>query len=335
MNLITGGTGLVGAHLLYHLIKKGESCRAIFRTNTSIAIAKEIFSFYPDGLQLFEHVQWVEGDVLDVASLEMAMQEVHFVYHCAAVVSFHHKDRELLLKTNVEGTANVVNISLQTGIKKFCFVSSIASFGRAKRNDMVTEKTDWDSNGNPSTYSVSKYLAEQEVWRAAEEGLKVVIVNPSAILGSGNWHKGSSALFKKVWNGLSYYTEGTNGFVDVVDVVQCMLLLMESETVHERYLLVGENRTFKQLFDRMADELGKKRPRINVNSFWAKLACWEESIRCTLTGSYPLITKETAQIALDHQRYSNEKVVNALGFRFTPLNETVRRVAKDLRKSFT
>jgi nucleoside-diphosphate-sugar epimerase len=332
MNLITGGTGLVGAHLLYYLLKKGEACKALFRNADRLQVTRQIFSYYPDGASLFNEIEWVEGNVLDVVSLENAFRQVKRVYHCAGFVSFNPADRQQLLKTNVEGTANVVNVALSNNIVDFCHVSSIASFGRALRNKKVNEETHWENNAKPSGYSLSKYLAEQEVWRGAEEGLSVVIVNPAAILGAGNWNYGSSALFGKVKNGLPWYTSGVNGFVDVKDVVKCMHLLMQSTIRQQRFILVSENLPFRTLFDKMADHFGVKRPTKSVSQFWSGLICVIEKVRSSLHGKAPVITSESARIAYDKQYYANNKIVEALSFEFTPIDETIKGIVADYQK---
>jgi dihydroflavonol-4-reductase len=196
MILVTGGTGLVGSHLLYDLVKSGASVRALKRAGSDLKGVLKTFSFYsqvPE--ELFSRIQWVEGDIEDMASLEDAMEGADKVYHCAAIVSFLPQDRSAMLRVNVEGTANVVNACLQKQVSKLCHVSSIASLGRNSTSDLVNEETHWKTSPQNSWYAISKYGAEREVWRGAEEGLKVVVVNPSVILGPGSWNKS----FYSVW----------------------------------------------------------------------------------------------------------------------------------------
>ena len=248
MILVTGGTGLVGAHLLYRLMADGENLIALYRSEKSRQITKEIFGTYPKP-ELFDQLNWVEGDILDIEFLNSCIKDVEEVYHCAAVVSFNPSDEDALMKVNIEGTANVVNACLSQNVRKLCYVSSIGAFGRAKRNEMVNENTHWENDLKPSNYSVSKYHAEMEVWRGIEEGLNAVIVNPSTVLGSGNWHRGSSAIFTKVWNGLPFYTEGINGYVDVLDVVEIMISLMKSDINKETVSCSGRESTLSKIFD--------------------------------------------------------------------------------------
>lgn len=185
MILVTGGTGFLGSYLLRALVTAGKPVRALYRRHI------------PDQLlDVKDRVEWVQGDVLDVGSLEEAMQGVAQVYHCAAIVSFHPDRRAQMLKINVEGTANVVNIALDAGVKKLVHVSSVAALGRAKEQAAINERSQWEESSNNSYYAISKHLSEMEIWRGIAEGLPAVIVNPSIILGSGYWHDGSGMLLK-------------------------------------------------------------------------------------------------------------------------------------------
>ena len=124
MILVTGGTGLVGAHLLLHLVENEESIRAIYRTPTSIEKTKSLFKLYQKE-HLFPKIDWVQADITAVPSLEIAFKNVDYVYHCAGLISYNPDDEDLLRKVNIEGTANIVNFCIEFQIKKLCHVSSI------------------------------------------------------------------------------------------------------------------------------------------------------------------------------------------------------------------
>ncbi len=254
MILVTGGTGFLGSYLLRALVKAGKPVRALYRSRI------------PDQVQdIADKVEWFQGDVLDVCALEDAFAGITEVYHCAAVVSFQPDKRTEMMKINIEGTANVVNMAIDAGVRKLVHVSSVASLGRARQQDSLSEDSQWEESSNNSQYAISKHLSEMEIWRGIAEGLDAVIVNPSIILGSGFWHDGSGMLLKNAWKEFPYYTEGVNGFVDVEDVVKAMIGLMESPVTKRRFILSGENWPYRQLFTEMARHLGKK-PRISPPS---------------------------------------------------------------------
>ena len=240
MILVTGGTGLVGAHLLLHLIENGEQVRAIYRTEANCVKTKALFSHYQKE-PLFGAIEWIPGDILDIPSLEMAFQNIKQVYHCAALISFDPKDEDAIRKTNIEGTANIVNFCLAKKTEKLCFVSSIAALGDlAPHETEITETTEWNPEKPHSDYAISKYGAEMEVWRGQQEGLKVIIVNPGVILGPGFPSQGSGTLFSTIKKGLSYYTLGTTAFIAIPDVINSMYRLMKSDCCNERFTLIAK-----------------------------------------------------------------------------------------------
>lgn len=323
MILVTGGTGLVGAHLLLELVKKNEKVRALKRHNSSLYIPEKIFAHYQK-TDLLKRIEWVEGDVLEVPSLEEAMKGCKQVYHAAALVSFVPKEIKNMFNINVQGTANMVNVALAIGIEKLAYVSSIASLNRYEKNDLVSEENYWKPNSHNSNYAISKYLGEQEVWRGTQEGLSAVIINPSVILGPGDWNKGSSQMFQKVWEGLRFYTPGGTGYVDVVDVAKSLIKLMESKVKNERYIVNSENLAYRTIFDWISESMHKTKAHILVTPFLKEVAWRIEAFRCFLTGKNPLITKETARQAMGVTAYSNQKLID-FGYSFIPIKESVKK----------
>lgn len=328
MILVTGGTGLVGSHLLKQLIKGEESIRAIYRDEKSLNKIKHFFDLFEvSWSDVLKKVEWIKSDLLNPAVLEDAFIGVEYVYHCAAMVSFNKRDKNQMLKVNIEGTSNVVNLSLDYNIKKLCYVSSTAAIGNTMNGDFITEKIDWQNDVALSKYSISKYFAEMEVWRGSEEGLDVVIVNPSIIIGGGDWNSSSSNLFLKVWNGLRFYTLGVNGFVYINDVVKSMTELMNSDIKNERYLVIAENLTFQTLFNYISEYLNKPYPLILVRKWMTSVICNVEAIKSFLFKSNPLVTKESADSAMRITKYSNQKIKKDLQFEFTPIKIAVKETA--------
>lgn len=274
---------------------------------------------------MLNRVNWVEGDILDIASLQDAMQGVDVVIHCAAIVSFSRVDRKEMYKVNVEGTANVVNIALENGISKMIYVSSVAALGRKKDSSIVDESATWEESKNNTHYAISKFNAELEVWRGFAEGLKGFIVNPATIIGYGNWSTGSAALFKNIYKEFGWYSNGINGFTVVEDVATAMLMLFEAGVNEERYIICNDNWSFKKLFDTIAENFGKKKPYKEATPLISNIAWRAEKLKSIFTGKKPLITRETAKVANSHTQFDGTKLLKALpGFTYTPLEASIK-----------
>ncbi|MDC0584114.1 NAD-dependent epimerase/dehydratase family protein [Bacteroidales bacterium] len=327
MILVTGGTGLLGAHLLHKIVSEGKSVRAIYRNEAKLQHVLKIFSYHSSQAQiLFDKIEWVKCDVLDKYTLSMQFADIDEVYHCAAHVSFNPREKEEILSVNINGTENMVDLSLENRINKFCFVSSIASLGKKDKGE-VDEECYLQTLKGKSDYAVSKFRAEMEVWRGIEEGLNAIIVNPSIILGAGDWVSDSSLFFSMVNNGLKFYTKGENGFVDVLDVVNAMILLMDSDIVNERFILNGENISYQKLFGDIAKNINKPTPSLSLSEWLGMLACRIEKVRATLMRSSPRITKDSMQSGFSYAAYSNEKIKHKIGFTFSPIESTIKRIA--------
>ena len=326
MIFITGGTGLVGAHILLRLSENGIAFKALKRENSSTKTCENIFSYYMSE-HLFKKINWVLGDINDIPSLEKAMDGCCFVLHCAAIVSYDPSYKELMKKTNVEGTNNVVNVALSKEVKKLGYISSIAALGRKSSNIMINEECYFTPKKSDSNYAISKYYAEQEVWRASQEGLDVIIINPSIILGPGDWAKGSSQIFKKIHSGLKFYTNGSTGYVDVVDVAKSLIDLLKSSHKNERFIVNGHNLKYRDCFDMIALALDKPKANIRVTPILKEVAWRLEKIRSFILGQTPFITKETANMAMKNSAYSSQKIKKAIAFKYTPIDTTIQKYA--------
>ncbi|EAR13531.1 dihydroflavonol 4-reductase [Polaribacter irgensii 23-P] len=332
MILVTGGTGLVGAHLLYHLIINKEEIRAIYRSEEKIELVKKVFSYYTDDLSLIEKISWFKADITDVPSMIPAFVGVEKVYHCAAFISFNPRDYVEMRKVNIHGTAIIVNLSIDAKIKKLCFVGSIAAIGDAPNGVLITEENEWNKDLDNSGYSITKFGAEMEVWRASQEQVEVVIVNPGVILGAGFWATGSGKLFHQVHHGFKYYTAGITGYVGVKDVVSLMILLMNSDVKNERFILVSENKTYKELFFLIADTFGKKRPAIRIKPWQTELLWRFSAAMARFTSKAPLLGKYAAKSAHEISEYSSQKVIKTTSFKFEKIEEVVKDVCSSYRK---
>lgn len=325
MILVTGGTGLVGSHLLYHLALTSDDIIAIYRTEEKINKVKEVFSFYTDDIiSLFSKIRWIKADITDTPSLnEVFYYPFTQVYHCAALVSFNPQEYKKMRITNIEGTANIVNFCIAKKVKKLCYVSSIATIGDAINNNLITEENEWADSKDNSEYAITKFGAEMEVWRGSQEGLDVVMVNPGIILGRGFLEESSGKIFSQIKKGFKFYTDGVMGFVGVKDVVTIMIRLMLSEIKSERFILVTENKSFKDVFFTIADKFNVKRPSIKVGKFVTNLFWRADWFISKLTGKNPILTKSMVKAAHTKERYSSEKIKTYLTFNFEKVNTII------------
>ncbi len=315
--LVTGGAGLLGKEVITQLLAQGKNIRAIYN-KTPLAFANQ-------------NVEQIACNILDVSTLAEVMDGITAVYHCAAIVTFNPAKKREMYKINIEGTANIVNAALDAGVKKLVHVSSVAALGRIRENEPITEAMNWTEETSNSAYGQSKYLAEMEVWRGIAEGLDAVMVNPTIILGAGNWQEGSTKIFQSVYNEFPWYAEGTTGFVDVKDVAKAMLQLMESNISGQRFIISAANKTYKEIFDLIAAAFGKKPPHKKVTPVIAAIVWRLEAIKSWFTKKDPLITKETAKTALAKVKFDSSKLLKFLPhFVYIPIEKTVANVCGEL-----
>ncbi len=328
MILVTGATGLVGSHLILHLLKNQKKVRAIFRTKDSKNKTLQLFKIY-NQQHLFEKIDWIQADVNDIPQLEIAFQNIEEVYHCAAKVSFQPKDEEEIRKVNIEGTANIVNFCLAYKVKKVCFVSSIAALGDLPENiEIITEENNWNPEKLHSDYAISKYGAEMEIWRGQQEGLNVVIVNPGIIFGSGFSNDGSSQIITSAANGLKYYPKGASGFIGVNDVVEIMLKLMENNLFGERYILVSENLSYKKLFEIISEKSNVKPPEKLVKPWQTEIIWRLDWLVSAIFRNKRKMPMAIAKSIHTSEKYSNEKIKSVLDHNFKNIEEVLAEIIR-------
>ena len=319
MVLVTGATGFLGSELVRQLLQKGGKVRALKRDSSVI----------PHILENEELIEWVNADLLDYYSLKDAIRGITKVYHCAAIISFLPKDKKQMMNVNVRGTINLLNVCVVGQVEKFLHVSSVAAVGESKKGELINEKHQWEFESGQSNYSISKYEGEMEVFRAAAEGLNTVIVNPSIIIGKNAGDKGSGQLFDTVKNGLSYYPDGSFGYVDVEDVASVMISLMESEIANERFIISAENWTHRDLFGEIAVQLGKNPPQIALKPWMLDMARIGSGILAFLSGKTNHLSRDMVRSAFRKQNYSNEKIKKALDSEFKPVKESIAEICKN------
>jgi dihydroflavonol-4-reductase len=326
--LVTGATGLIGTHLLHALLQNGYDVKALYRSEAQIANSTKIVGFYgSQAQQSVSQIEWVKGDVCDYFSIMDALDGVDWVFHCAAMVSFDPRDKKEMFLVNDEGTANVVNASLAMGVKKLCHVSSIGTLGKPVNSHSVDEDTAWQSDDDHSQYSLSKFKAEMEVWRGTKEGLPAIVVNPGVVIGAGDNHRSSGALFGKVLKGLNYYTNGITGFVDVRDVANFMVMAMESQRENERYVLVSENLSYKTLLTNVANALNVTPPLREASPLLTGLAWRIDKMMYWLLGKKPSFTRENARTSHAVTHYTSKKAKEHFAINFSPINQAIADTA--------
>ncbi|MCB0660153.1 MAG: NAD-dependent epimerase/dehydratase family protein [Saprospiraceae bacterium] len=314
--LITGASGFLGTYIIKALQLQGYS--HITGLTRNLAVLNK--NNYPE-------ITWVEGNILDMPLMLELVEKADIIINSAAEVSFSIKHKKRLLKIAVDGTANLVNAALDKGVQKFIHVSSVAAIGRRKPDETITEDMIFSHSKYDTTYGLSKFLAEQEVWRAHAEGLNVTIFNPSMILGAGDWEKSTAQLWKKIYHGLAWFGTGTTGWVAATDVSDIIVQSIQMETNGERYILSAENKSYKEVFASIAKTLDKRPPTKPLIGFAAKAMAFVEFIRSALTNSTPIITKETIESTSVNSRYDNEKSKQTFGIQYKDIYQTIKETS--------
>lgn len=330
MDLVTGASGLAGFHVLLELQKRGQSVRALIRRNED---AGKIWSRLESEGIFSPKVEFFTSNLLDPDGMFEACSDIKNIYHCAGLVSFSKSDRDQLIEANCRGTANLVNQALENKCRKLIHVSSVAALGVPKSAADVNETFIFENKSGVSAYSLSKHLAEREVWRGIEEGLNAVIVNPSIIIGKGDWSRSSMRLFERASKGMTFFSPGANGFVDARDLAALMITLAESNIHSELFVINGVNISYKDFFELLSRELGFSPPRQEASRWIAEIMWRIEHLLFLISGRKPLLTRETVDSAFRKKSYDSKKIQEIAGFTFTPLQDTLRWIAGDQGKN--
>lgn len=336
MILVSGGSGLVGSHLLYRLVENGHNIRAIYRSEKRLAHVKDVFALYTsDPDTIFNKVDWFEADINDIPRLTEAFEGITQVYHSAAYISFDPAHFNTLKKINIEGTANIVNLAIAKKVSKLCYVSSIAALGETTDDELITERTYWNSEADNSVYAISKYGAEMEVWRGTQEGLDAVIVNPSVIIGTGARGSGSGSIVRMAAKGSKYYTPGGISIVDVRDVVSAMYSLMESDVKNEQFILSGSNMLLKEFFEKTATVFNVSPPSKSISKSKLKILRLADWFSSKVFGSRRRLFRTTINSIYTVNYYDGSKIEDHIAFQYTPVADTLSWAAENFRKKTT
>ena len=330
MILVTGGTGLVGSHLLFRLLDNNNKVKAIYRRKHKLESVKKVFSYYSDNYEaLYNKIEWIEADLNNIPALEVAFKDVTQVYHAAALISFEPDKYHLLRKINIQGTANIVNLCVSNKVKKLCYVSSVAAIGNPQSPEQSSnEETYWNPEEDHSVYAITKYGAEAEVWRGTQEGVDAVIVNPGVILGPGYWKSGGSgSLIRLIYKGVPYYTTGISSYVHIWDVIDAMTQLMDSKIKNERFVLVSEHLSFDDFQRRVAKVLNVEPAKKEAGKLVLEIAWRLDWLNHKLRGKRRKLSKQMARTVRSKRYYDASKIKQALNFEFTPIDESISKVS--------
>jgi dihydroflavonol-4-reductase len=316
--LITGATGFVGSYVLRKLTAEGYSniiCTR--RVGSSLELTTGI-----------EGIEWVDGDIMDVCFLDDITKNIDIIIHAAAIVTFDPRSFKKMISTAMEGTANLVNVALDNHVSKFVHISSIAAIGRRRKEERISEINIFSKSQYDTTYGLSKFLAEQEVWRGHAEGLNTTILNPSMILGAGRWQDSSLQIFRKVYEGMRYYPSGLTGWVDVRDVADAVLKSLTTDFNGQRYIISAENHSYQSVFEKIANVLQVNPPASALKPRMSQIVWRLEALRSWILNKKPVITKETVESMSAHSEYSNKKSIEDLKLFYIPFEKTIEESCK-------
>ena len=324
MILLTGANGLIGSFIARKLLAEKAPFKALIRKNADLKLLKDIEP----------QIEFIEGDILDILSLDKAFEGINEVIHCAAIVTYGEVSNQTMIKVNVEGTANMVNEALRQKVKRFCYLSSVAAIGRDPKDDVISEKNKWTESDLNSEYAKSKYKAELEVWRGIEEGLSAIMLCPSVVLGPGDWNRSSTKIFKNIHEGMRFYPSGTINSVDVRDVADAAWIALKSNISEERYIISAQSMNYKDFFSFIAAGFKKNPPTIELKVKVILPFYYLLKIIAPFYLAKRFINKETIVISGSKFSYDNQKFINAFGFKYRSVEKSIGWVCEGLLQPY-
>ena len=324
MILVTGANGLIGSFICKKLASSNIRFRALVRSKSDLHLLNDL-----NGVG-----ELYESDILDLITLEEAFEGITKVIHCAAIISFIPRNKKKMYKVNIEGTKNIVDLSLKYNIQKFIYLSSVAAIGKNKIDKIVDENNTWPGTIAPTNYGKSKYLAELEVWRGNMEGLPVITVIPSVVLGPGNWKNGSTQLFRYVWEQNKFYKSGFLNYVDVRDLSECVIQLINSSLEGERFIVSAGMISYKEFFEKIARQMNRKPPSIRARPIHLYLALGIDKLLSLFPGKEQRLSRETISQSNNEITYSSLKIQKSISQSFTDIDDTIQWACQILKKNY-
>jgi nucleoside-diphosphate-sugar epimerase len=333
MNFVTGATGLIGSHLVLRLTEENMPVTALFRNETGKREVLNLFRFYGKE-NLFQQVQWLQGDVEDADDMYELTEGAHTVFHCAAVISYHKKDASRMLEVNINGTKNIVNACIENDVKHFIHVSSISALGDSK-GEIIDEETPRNFNDYHSNYSKGKYLSEQEVWRGIQEGLNATILNPGIVFGPNNCTRSSGSMIARIEKGLPALPAGGSGIVSVLDVVEVMIRAAKQAPTNERYILCAENIRMSELFTKIADALPVKIGKTIAKRWHLVSIYYMEALIEWVTGRKATVTREIIRNYDEIKQFDGSKAMRVFNFEYRDTFESIKKAIRYYKEAPT
>lgn len=322
MVLVTGATGILGRVIVLQLLQRGMKVRATKRPGSILSEVQASWRFYTENYaELFAKIEWVDVDFTDVNSLQAALEGVSQVYHCAAAVGFDPRDDRKIFDTNIKGTQNLLYAVESSSVEKFLFVSSISVLDEPNEKGELDEDSAYNPKLDHAAYPISKHFAEMEVWRASAEGLKVIVVVPGMIIGSGNWGQSSGSIFS-TYEKKKLMFPGTGSFVDVRDVARASIELMEGNHFGERFILISQNLPYLQVGNMVRRKLGLK-PAAKIPEKPLHMLVKISPFLSWLVPPLRLATPYNINAMTGINRISNNKIRETLKFNFIPVDQSI------------
>jgi nucleoside-diphosphate-sugar epimerase len=324
--LVTGGTGMVGAHLLHKLSGKGYNIFTTYRDKQSILKAEKIFSFYTDKYKdISDSINWIECDLTDRNMLKKLFSEVDCVINCAAVISFSPGDEKSVISSNIDIASSVVDSCLESDVKRLIHLSSIASLGDTENGEEHTEENIWKSSKNKSAYSISKFESEMEVWRGIYQGLNAIILNPSIIIGPGDWDSGSPSIIKQIDKGLPFYTNAYNGYTSVYHVTDAIYSALKGTEEGKRYIVSSDNLSYKDLIYTICNTLKRKAPGKLIKRWLFKPITFIGEVFNRI-GIRNKFNKQLEKSIFNSYFYNGTLITKELDFRYSDLKKDITTI---------
>jgi len=315
--LITGGTGFLGHHLIKKLVALGFTDIRVLKTKDDKA---ELLSGF--------NIEYTDGDIRDYEQVKIAVQGCQVVFHLVGMISYWDKMNKLQYEINVLGTKNIVKACLDNNISKLVYVSSNAAVGNLS-GKLADENIEYNLGKLKVNYCDTKHLGEMEVLNGVKQGLNAVIICPASMYGDGDIRRIHSDLIFK-FDGIfgRINIPGGLAVVDVDNVADAMIKAWQKGKIGERYLIVGENLTFKQIRATIAKALGRKTPDINLSIWFLKILSYIFITISAITGKKPKLTPAMVNFFTLDFWFDNSKSIRELDMQYTPFDQSIAKAVK-------